>query len=98
MSIHLKKPYKIVTTREKRYSSHYDIPAAECLVVPLREYENEVLCDVRWEDNNGELHVRHNMVFVNDNLIPLQSMLDEKLHDIWSHYYQPESTDKDRNN
>lgn len=91
MSIHLNKPYKILASREKRYSSHYDIPAAECLVVPLREFEKEVLCDVRWEDGNGELHVRHNVMFVNDNLIPLQSMLDEKLHDLWLHYYSQES-------
>jgi hypothetical protein len=87
MAIHLNKPYKIVAFRQKRYESHYHIPADKSLVVPLKELGEEVSCDVRWEDSNGELKVLNNVLFVNDNLIPLNAMVDEKLHEIWEHYY-----------
>lgn len=71
----------------KRYEAHYKIPAAEVVVVPLKELGEEVLCDLRWEDSNGEIQVIHNAMFVKENLIPLNAMLDVKLHELWSHYY-----------
>lgn len=87
MSIHLNKPYKIISGKHKRYESHYSIPAEKSVVIPLRALGAEVSCDVRWENENGELKSLHNIVFVNDNLIPLNSMIDEKLYEIWVHYY-----------
>jgi hypothetical protein len=87
MSIHLNQAYRINPVRHKRYESHYGIPAAEVVVVPLKELGEEVLCDIRWEDKNGELQVIHQAMFVKDVLIPLNPMLDVKLYEIWTHYY-----------
>jgi hypothetical protein len=87
MSIHLNQAYRINPIRYKRYESHYGIPAAEVVVIPLKELGEEVLCDIRWEDKNGELQVIHQAMFVKDVLIPLNPMLDAKLYEIWTHYY-----------
>lgn len=87
MAIHIGKPYRIINSRHKRYATHYNIPSNDCLVVPLREYGNELLCDVRWENENGELHVEHNRMFVSKNIEPLNAMLHEKLYEIWIQYY-----------
>jgi hypothetical protein len=87
MSIHLRQPYKIIPSKHKRYGLHYGIPAADVVVVPLRLLGAEVSCDIRWEDSNGELHLIENAVFINDNLVPLNQMLDMKLHEIWNYYY-----------
>ena len=87
MKIQLNKPYKILPTRCKRYESHYQIPAARCLVVPVKELGEEVSCDIRWEDDNGELHLVSQKIFVADNLIPLNAMLESKLHELWQHWY-----------
>jgi len=88
MSIHLKKPYKIIESKHKKYSEHYEILADRSLVVPLRQFGEEVSCDVRWENANGELKVLNNLVFVSENLIPLNPLIDEKLYEIWQHYYE----------
>lgn len=87
MKIQLNKPYKILPTRYKRYESHYQIPALRCLVVPLKELGEEVSCDVRWEDDNGELHLISQKIFVSDNLVPLNGMLESKLYELWQQYY-----------
>lgn len=87
MAIHIGKPYRIINIRHKRYNAHYHIPSDDCLVVPLKEYGDEALCDVRWEDSNGELQVIHDRMFVSDNIAPLNAMLHEKLFEIWNHYY-----------
>jgi hypothetical protein len=88
MSIQLNQPYRIIPTRIKRYEAHYKIPAVDTLVVPLKEFGEEVLCDLRWEDSNGIIQVIHNAMFVKENLSPLNEMLDVKLLEIWTHYYQ----------
>jgi hypothetical protein len=89
MSIQLNKPYRIVRFKEKRYNAHYQIPAAQVVVIPLEKRDKEVLCDVRWENENGELQVKHSIMFISDNLVPLNGMTDEKLFDLWKHYYTP---------
>jgi hypothetical protein len=91
MSIQLNQPYRIIPTRFKRYEAHYKIPAADVLVIPLKELGEEVLCDVRWEDSNGVMQVISNAMFVKENLIPLNAMLDVKLLEIWTHYYQSDA-------
>jgi hypothetical protein len=91
MSIQIGKPYKIIAKREKRYSAHYNIPSAECVVIPLKAIGAEVLCDVRWEDVNGEMQVIHNKMFIADNLKPLNEMIHEKVYEIWTHYYSNSS-------
>lgn len=88
MSIHLNKPYKIIDFRQKRYDVHYNIPSANSLVVPVKNFGDEVLCDVRWENENGELKVLHEKMFTNENLIRLNPLIDEKLFEIWAHYYK----------
>jgi hypothetical protein len=88
MSIQLHKPYRIIPYRQKRYESHYHIPASVALVVPTKVLGSESSCDVRWEDGNGELHLVSNLMFANDNLVELNPMLDTKLHEIWDHYYK----------
>jgi hypothetical protein len=87
MSIKLSQPYKIVPERKKRYESHYNVPADRSLIVPLRLLGEEVSCDIRWEDDNGELHHLQNKIFVSENLVPLNPLLDVKLHELWEHYY-----------
>lgn len=87
MNIHLKEPYKVISFRRKRYDAHYNIPSAESLIVPVRELGKEVLCDVRWENENGELKVLHDKMFISENLIKLNPLLDDKLFEIWTHYY-----------
>jgi hypothetical protein len=87
MAIHLNKPYRIVASKLKRYESHYHIPSDDVLIVPLRSLGSEVLCDIRWEDGNGELKLVEKAMFVSDNLAPLNEMLMPKLFDLWRHYY-----------
>lgn len=86
----LKMPYKIVPSKHKRCERHYKIPAADALVVPQRELGAEWACDVRWEDGNGELHVINGIMFSNENLMPLNALIDVKLYELWTHYYPRE--------
>lgn len=80
-------PYKIALNRAKRYATHYNIPPEKCLIVPVRLFGPEVSCDIRWEDDNGELHLLQDKFFVCDNLVPLNAMLEPELADLWKHYY-----------
>lgn len=91
MSIHLNKPYKIVQYRHKQYESHYQFPADKALVVPVKPLGEEVSCDIRWENDNGELKVLHHVMILSTNLIPLNDFIDIKLMEIWQHYYNRET-------
>jgi len=92
MSIQLLKAYKIIPPKHKRYGNHYQIPAERTLVVPLRWIGDEVSCDVRWEDDNGELKILQNVIFIRDNLMECDGFTDIKLLELWQHYYpQPEN-------
>jgi hypothetical protein len=86
-NIHLNKPYSIITDKLKRYQDHYQISAAEMLVVPKRSMGEESSCDVRWEDVDGALHVMHNVMFRNENLVALDFLLYDNLYKLWKHYY-----------
>lgn len=87
MSIQLNKPYKIIAFRQPKYSAHYDIPSSVTLVVPTKHLGDEVVCDVRWENENGELKVLHRKMFLKENLIRLNPLSDEGLFELWAHYY-----------
>jgi hypothetical protein len=87
MAIHINKAYKISPAKHKRYGDHYHFPADRALVVPMKLLGSEVSCDVRWEDDNGEHKILHNIVFVGDYLIPLNVFIDMQLHELWQHYY-----------
>lgn len=87
MNIQLNKPYSITADKIKRYEAHYQIPAADALVVPQRVLGDESSCDVRWVDVSGELHVVHNLIFRNENLVSLNFLLHDTLYTLWKHYY-----------
>lgn len=87
MNIKLNKPYKIISEMAKRYEVHYSIPASHALIVPLRSLGDEVSCDVRWEDSDGEVHVIQHKVFVSENIAPINPLAEEKLYELWKFYY-----------
>lgn len=91
MHVQLRKPYKIARIREKQYDTHYKIPSKECVIIPIRTYGDQALCDIRWENENGELVVIHQKMFAVQNLLPLDQMLYDKLFEIWKHYYMEPS-------
>lgn len=84
--IQLQKPYKISQHKLARYSSHYSIPAEKCLLIPVRSYEDEVACDVRWEDDNGVLHLRENLIFSAANIERIDALQNMPLYELWQHY------------
>jgi hypothetical protein len=87
MNIKQGLPYKITTQRAKRYATHYNILPEKCLIVPIRLFGSEASCDIRWEDDNGELFLLQNKFFVCENLVLLNALLDPKLQELWEHYY-----------
>jgi hypothetical protein len=87
MNITLKKPYKINSFSHERYDAHYDIPSADALIVPTKHVGDQALCDIRWENSNGELKVLHEKMFITENLVRLNPLSDDKLYEIWAHYY-----------
>ena len=94
MRIQLRKPYKIIERKLKRYEDHYKIPAAKCVVIPIKVFGDDLSCDVRWEDSNGELQEQNNLFFNVANIEPLNDMKDKDngLYDIWQHYYKTDET------
>jgi hypothetical protein len=86
-NIKLGTAYKIIETRHKRYIEHYQIPAPECLVVPVKSYGSDLACQVRWEDEWGVLHLKENLLFNSENLKPINPLLDSRLFEIWQHYH-----------
>lgn len=88
MTVKLLQPYKIAALRAKRYETHYNIPAERSLVVPRKTLGEEVACDIRWVDENGEGHLLENKVFVAANLIAINPMLEDKLFELWKKHYE----------
>jgi hypothetical protein len=87
MTIKKGLPYKIEPHQAKKYAAHYNITPQKCLIVPVKIFDNEASCDIRWEDDNGEVFLLQNKFFVCENLVPLNSMLEVELHMLWRHYY-----------
>jgi hypothetical protein len=92
MSIRLKKPYKIVAYLEKTYDEHYAIPSSKTLVVPIKLYDREAQCDVRWQADDGQMYFRSNMMFSTANLVALDRLRDFELFEIFQHYYQDQGS------
>jgi hypothetical protein len=87
MSIQLNKPYRIISSRQKRYEEHYQIPSAEALIVPTRNMgADEALCEVRWVDVAGEMHAKSNVMFTHENLVALNGLEDEGFYEVWNRY------------
>jgi hypothetical protein len=89
MWVSLKKPYKIVGNKEKRYGEHYQIPASRCLIIPHERREEEVLCDVHWKEGDG-IRALHNIMFDSENLELVNPMDNSDLFDLWV-YFRPQS-------
>lgn len=89
MNIKLLRPYKVTPHKLKRYEAHYQVPAQRSIVVPLRLLGDEVSCDIRWEDDFGQPQLLQNKIFAIQNLVPLNPILEEGLHAVWSRYYGP---------
>lgn len=85
MWVSLKKPYKIISNKEKRYAEHYKIPAASCLIVPHTRREDEMLCDVHWRESDG-LHVLSNIMFDSENLELVNQVEHSDLFEMWSSF------------
>jgi len=86
--IRLKKPYKILSIKHQRYSEHYQIPSGKCLIVPTKAYGDDMACDVRWEDLNGEQQLREKLFFSKENIEPIDPMYNFELHELWVNYYR----------
>lgn len=87
MSIKLNKPYKIVTDRLRRYEAYYKIPADRIVVIPLKELGDEVSCDIRWEDNDGQSQLMESKVFVQESLVPVEPLYDNSLYELWKRHH-----------
>lgn len=82
-SINFNSPYKIIPSKHKRYSAHYEIPGANCVVVPKKRYGDQISCDVLWKDEAGEVHHKVDMMFGLTYLEPLNAMKDFMLNGLW---------------
>ena len=87
-TIHLKQPYKLRENRLKRYETHYQIPAERCVIVPVRNFGEDIACDVRWKDNNGELQAKEGLLFKIENIEPINAMKNYQLHELWTSYME----------
>ena len=88
MSIKIMKPYKIAIEALKRYEAHYKIPALRAVIIPQLQFGDEVSCDVRWEDEHGQMQLQQKKFFTSDSLIPLNPLVDSGRHELWQHYYE----------
>lgn len=88
MSIRLNKPYKIAAYLEKTYDEHYAIPSSKSLVVPVKLFDQEAQCEVRWQADDGQMYLRDHIMFSASNLVPLDRLRDFELFEIFQHYYQ----------
>jgi len=87
LTVQLKKPYKILYHKLKRYTLHYNIPADNCVIIPVKKFGEDVDCDVRWEDKEGVLHVKEHVFFSAQNIEPVNALNNFPLYEIWQHYY-----------
>lgn len=84
----LRRPFKVVAETARQYGPHYNIPTEHSLIVPIKILGEEVSCDIRWEDNNGVLHLLEEKVFAIVNLERVKALADPKLQELWEHYYK----------
>lgn len=85
-NIHLKSPYKVIASKLKRYSQHYALPIAACLVVPKRKYGDQISCDVLWKDDAGKTSIKSDLIFEETNLEPLNALKDFTLYNLWEEW------------
>jgi hypothetical protein len=88
-NINLNTPYKIIPSKHKRYTAHYEIPSSETVVIPKKKYGDQISCEVLWKEETGEVHRKTDLVFDSTYLEPLNSIKDYLLFTLW------ESIDKE---
>ena len=86
----LKSPYKIIESRYKQYIKHYEIPSAEALIIPVKTYGDQIVCDVVYKDPEGEIAQKSNLMFAASNLEPVDAIKDFDLHTIWENFSKVE--------
>ena len=86
LTIKLERPYKILLHKLKRYSEHYQIPAERCVIIPMKCLGDDALCNVRWEDPHGVLHLKEGLFFAIQNLESINAMTHFSLFELWQHY------------
>lgn len=82
-NVELNNPYKIITSKHKRYASHYGIPSPDVIVVAKKKYGDQVLSDVMWKTPAGEVEYRSDLIFDSANLEPLNRSRDFHLLALW---------------
>jgi hypothetical protein len=82
-NIIINSPYKIIPSKHKRYTAHYEIPSAESVVVPKKKYGDQILCDVVWKDESNEIHRKADLMFDSVYIEPLNAMKDFILFGLW---------------
>jgi hypothetical protein len=81
--INLKQPYRIVERKQKQYTSHYQIPADNCVVVPAKIYGDQIVCSVLWKNTNGETVTKNDLMIDLANLEPVNAMTHNDLYEMW---------------
>lgn len=84
--IHLSTPHKIIPNKFKQYQRHYDIPSAECIIVPSKAYGDQILCNVLWKNETGQFHFKADLMFSSSNLVPVDAMKDFILYKTWEEH------------
>jgi hypothetical protein len=85
-NIQLGKPYKVSEHKHDQYVRHYDVPIANCVLVPVKKYGEHISCDLLWKDSSGEAHRRDDLMFNAAYLQPVDAMRDYSLFDLWEEY------------
>lgn len=91
-NISLGKPYKVSEHKHNQYIKHYEVPIQNCVVVPVKKYDDQIVCAIRWKDESGETKHRNDLMFSSAYLLPLDAMADFKLYDLWEEYNKTIST------
>jgi hypothetical protein len=81
--ITLNQPYKIAQRKHKQYIAHYSIPAERCIVIPLKRFGDQLLCDIKWKDASEEIHIRQGLMMDIANLEAIDAMRDQDLYSLW---------------
>ena len=89
--INVNNPCKIIESKRKRYTSYYNIPAVEAVVLPKKFYGDQILCDVMWKDDAGEVKSKTDLMFDGANLQRLNPMKDFMLYTMWESTTKKES-------
>ena len=89
MKIELNSPCKIVSRKLKQYTRHYGIPAEACLILPRKNYGDQLLCNVVWKNAAGVTELQEGLMFAASNLENVDAIRDFDLHTLWENHKAP---------